>query len=547
MESKAAWERFKTLTKEMADLGAAACLLGIDQAIDMPEKGAERRAEVCGTIAGLFHRLFVAPEYGAAIDALLADPSALPPGWKEVIENAKEELELEKKLTEEFVNAQAAACMACEHQWELAKEASDYSLFLPSFAEVVRYAREAAKLQQPEMPPYDSYLNEYEDGLTMEMVERVLGPVETAMRGLLARLEGVRPVDKVLLAATVQRQREIGRGIAEAFGFDFEGGVLAVSEHPFTAQVHRGDVRITTNYKPEDAMDSALTVAHETGHGLYEQGLPPEFAFVSEGEAASWAQHEAISKTYENMVGRGMPFLTWFFRTFFNTQDEQTAKRHFLAVNAVTTPSFIRIQADQIHYPLHIILRTRLEKRLMEGTLEPADLPAAWNALFTEMFGYAPPDDAHGVLQDSHWSAGMFGYFPCYTLGDIRSVQLYEAAKLAIPGLEEGFARGEFLPLRDWLRENVFKHGATMTAEEIMVLATGKGTDPAAYIAHLTARFEEVHGLEPLAVPDAAPVAIPVAAPVAAADAVSEVMTEAVPQPVLEPVSESVPEPELVR
>lgn len=491
MDFAQALPKFQELTEKMSHLGSVLGLLDADMEISMPKAGGERRGEVVSTVTGILHDLETSPEYAEVLDTLLRHPEELQPEWLKAVQDAKLEYERALLLPKDFVMAQAKAQTECYLAWEQAREASHFPTFLEPFREVVKFARDSVQLIDPHSLPYDVLLDDYEEGLTWDLVSKTVLALQQPLGDLLMRCRESLPQPK--LSLPVARQREINADLLVRLGLDVSGARLSESAHPFSSQIHAGDIRLTTRYFADDALDTILSTVHETGHALYEQGLPAGYEHISVGQAPSLAMHESQSRIYENMIGHSLGFIEWLFRQYGISG---TPAQYWVAVNAVRRPSLIRVSSDELTYPLHIIMRTQLEKSLIEGNLQPQDLPGAWNEASLKLLGEVPPDDARGCLQDSHWSVGMFGYFPCYTLGDIRSAQLYAAALKDLPTLETQFAQGSFTILRDWLGEKVHRRGSMDdSVETLMNSAVGKGTDSTEYLAHLNRRFSELYSL----------------------------------------------------
>lgn len=278
-------------------------------------------------------------------------------------------------------------------------------------------------------------------------------------------------------------------------GFDFEAGRLDVSTHPFTNRFHQGDTRITTRYDEDDLFESLTGTTHETGHGLYEQGLPEAWQGLTVGEAISMGIHESQSRLWENVVGRSKGFCHWLALALQEERHEfDPPERLYEGLNIVR-PSYIRVEADEVTYNLHVCLRFEIELALIEGRLETADLPEAWNAKVKQYLGLEAPDDARGVLQDIHWSLGYFGYFPTYALGNLYALQFYSAAERELPGLQTSFGTGEFRPLRDWLRTNIHQLGSSLTADELVRKVTGEPLSARHFTDYLERKYVDLYRL----------------------------------------------------
>jgi carboxypeptidase Taq len=360
--------------------------------------------------------------------------------------------------------------------------------------------QEAAAIGYTEHP-YDALLDEYEPGATTIEIAHVFAALRKELTPLLgAILESGRKPRRDILERDypVDAQQTFGREAAAAIGFDFEAGRLDVTTHPFCSGIGPGDCRITTRYNPRHFNESFFGILHEAGHGIYEQGLDPDHVGTPLGSACSLGIHESQSRLWENQIGRGRPFWEHFFpraRKAFPEALRRVALDDFLfAVNAVAM-SFIRVEADEATYNLHIILRFELEQALLAGNLEPADVPAAWNEKFQTSFGLTPPTDAQGCLQDIHWSMGGLGYFPTYTLGNLYAAQLMERARRDQGDLEDDFRQGEFGQLRSWLNEKVHRAGQRWRAPELCRRVTGKPLSHKPLMAYLRNKYAPLYGI----------------------------------------------------
>jgi carboxypeptidase Taq len=459
----------RAYVREAEEISAAAALAAWDQRTHMPEKGAEARAKVLGRLERLAFERLVSDRMGELLAAAEAEgPSseverALIRVWKRSYTRHRA---IPPELYQRFVETTARA----EHAWEKAKAASDFALFRPHLAEVVDLVREIAKLVGFQDSPYDALVEEYEPGMTAARLRAILDPLRQELVAFLGELErGQAPLALPRGTYPLEAQRAFCREALAWIGYDFGAGRLDDSVHPFTIGVGPGDVRVTNRYREEDPFPSLFGALHEGGHALYGQGVDPELAWTGLSGGASFGIHESQSRFWENQIGRSLPF--WLYA-------HPHLVRHFSALSG-TAPedvwrhanrverSFIRVEADEVTYNLHICLRFELEVGLIEGRIGVDELPARWNAAMREYLGVTPPDDAHGVLQDVHWSGGMFGYFPSYALGNLYAAQIVAAAEREIPGLWAHVERGEFAPIREWLREKVHRHGQVYLPEDL--------------------------------------------------------------------------------
>jgi len=491
---------YEDLAARFHRIGVIEDALGIlewDQATVMPEGSAPSRAEQVATLSVLRHELLTAPQIGellAASDGAGADAD----GWRAA--NLREMRRTWLHATAvpaDLVDARARADAACELAWRSARADNDYQSLLPSFEEVLRLAREvaAAKAEKLALPPYDALLDGYEPGARSAAIDAVFADLAGFLPGFLQEvLEAQRRRPAPVMPQgpfPVETQNALGRQLMRAVGFDFERGRLDISHHPFCGG-SAGDIRITTRYDEADFTSSLMGVLHETGHAMYEAGLPEAWRYQPVGGALGMSIHESQSLLIEMQVCRSRAFLAYagpLMRKAFDGSGPAWEPENLYRLYTRVEPGFIRVDADEVTYPAHIILRYRLERALIGGDLALADLPAAWNDGMHELLGIVPPDDRQGCLQDVHWPGGDFGYFPTYTMGAIAAAQIYAAARRANPDLEAHIARGEFAPLMGWLHENIHAQGARLVADDLLRAATGSPPDPKVFEQHLKERY----------------------------------------------------------
>ncbi|MBE9603786.1 carboxypeptidase M32 [Acetobacteraceae bacterium H6797] len=493
--STPAYARLKSRFARIAALGEAAAMLHWDASAMMPPGGGAARGEQLAALAGLSHELLLAPETAAD----LAEASADGP-WDEAnLALMRRAYERASVLPVSLVEATARANAACEKIWREARAASDFAMVRPALTEVVRLQRETAQAlaSASGLTPYDALMDSYQRGIGAADVEPIFDAYVAFLVEALPRAEAIQAARPAPIEPhgpfPVAVQRVLGRSMAERAGLDFAHARLDESLHPFCGGTP-SDVRITTRYDEADFAQALLGVLHETGHALYERGLPEAWARQPVGEAAGMAAHESQSLIIEMQASRSDAFLSFLgpelHRAFGGDAAAYSAANLGKLWRRVER-GFIRVEADELTYPAHVILRFRLERALIAGDLEVADLPGAWNEGFSRLLGITPPDDARGCLQDIHWHDGAFGYFPSYTLGAMAAAQLMKAARAAVPGLEEGLARGDMSPLTGWLREKVHAKGSLLGFQDLLREATGKPLDPSDFMAHLRARYLE--------------------------------------------------------
>jgi carboxypeptidase Taq len=490
---KSAYERLTDRFRLIATVGECMSMLGWDASAIMPPGGGAARGDQLATLAVIGHQHLTAPE----VEADLAGAEAQDDWDAANLRLMRHMYRRARALPESLVEAQAKANSNCEKVWRVARGRADFSLVRPHLAEVVRLTREAASAlgEALELTPYDALMDGYQHGVGAADVEPIFAGYEAFLAETLPEVErhqasqprAIQPAGPFPIA----KQEKLCREIAERLGLDFEHARLDQSAHPFSGGTPT-DVRITTRYQEDDFASAILAVVHETGHALYERGLPSAYARQPVGEAAGMATHESQSLIVEMQAFRADPFLSWLGGRLHETFGGPARPYQLDNLGRLwrhVQRSTIRVDADELTYPAHVILRFRLERALIGGELDVADLPAAWAEGMQALLGITPPNDAEGCLQDIHWYDGAFGYFPSYTLGAMSAAQLMEAARAQVPGLEESFGRGDLSLLLAWLRAHVHQVGSRLGLNEILEQATGRKLDPLAFEAHLRRRY----------------------------------------------------------
>ncbi|HEY0946010.1 MAG TPA: carboxypeptidase M32 [Opitutaceae bacterium] len=467
-------------------------LLGWDEQVNLPPDSADQRAEQLALLAELQHAAASAPGIGRALTELEADHT-LTDDQRVVVREARRDYDRVTKLPPEFVAEKARHGSASYHAWADAKARNDFATYAPFLEKHLELARqEAAHLGWGDRP-YDYAIDKHDPGLTAAKIEALFTELQRELVPLVRAIAAspVKADTSMLKGFDVDTQRAFLRDVTEKLGFNYRRGRIDVSLHPF-CEGSGADIRMTTRFDPDNPLDSLFSSIHETGHGLYEQGLPLAAQGTPLGQNAGMAVHESQSRMWENQVARGRAFWRYFeshYRAAFpGPLAHVSPEGLYLAINAVE-PTLVRVDADEVHYNLHILLRFDIERRLFAGTLAVRDLPAAWNALSKELLGLTPPTDREGVLQDVHWSAGAFGYFPSYCLGNMIAAQNWAAAQRALPALEDDFARGDFSRLLAWLRTNIHEQGRRYPALELVRRVTGEDLAPKHLIAYLKERY----------------------------------------------------------
>lgn len=477
----------------IARLGSAAALLGWDQEVNLPSKGQAYRGEVEAQLAGELHKLSTDTAFvglikelntPAVMKQLSSDEQVIV---RETWCDVEKAIMLPTAFVQEFTKLSSQAFGA----WAEARQKSDFSIFKPFLEKVVAMSRQQAEYLGYKESPYDALLDQYEPGLTSKKIDGLFTPLAKELSVLVK--QAARKEQPVLPKAFYDKteQEKLSHEVAAALGYDLNAGRIDISPHPFTVDFHPTDVRITTRYSEDNFWESLGSTIHETGHALYQQGLPVKEFGTPLCEPVSLGIHESQSRIWENFVGKSQAFADYLYpileRYFGKKTINYSAQELHAWLNRVQ-PSFIRVESDEVTYNLHIVLRFEIEKELMEGILKVNDVPAAWNQKMKDYLGLTVTDDAQGCLQDIHWSHGTLGYFPTYTLGNLYAAQLYHKISHDIPGLEKEFAKANFTPFLAWLRKEIHIHGRRFQPEELLERATGEPLNPNYLIEHLKAK-----------------------------------------------------------
>jgi carboxypeptidase Taq len=494
---------FKDHLAVISDLRSAAAVLRWDQETHMPPGGAMGRAMELATLTRLAHEAFISPRTRELLEAAERIAGTLDPDSDDaaLVRMMRRDFDRQAKLPPDFVADRAREASLSTEVWKQARQQNDFPAFQPSLQKMVDFARRTADYLGYTEHIYDALLDLYEPDMKTREVDAVFARLREVtvpfVRAIVARSG---EVDDAILYQEYpeDRQEAFGLAVAQAFGYDLSRGRLDVSAHPFASSFNTGDVRITARYKRRDLGEAVFGIFHEAGHAIYEQGVAPELNRTPLGHGASLGLHESQSRMWENIVGRSRPF--WehalpLLRQHFPDQLRGVDPDAFYrAVNRVE-PSLIRTSADEVTYNLHVMLRFDLEKAMLEGRVTAAGLSAAWNAKMEEYLGVTPPTDADGVMQDIHWSGGSLGYFPTYVLGNVISVQLFEAARATHPSIDAEIGRGRFTTLLGWLRQHVHRHGRKFLPREILQRATGSPLTAEPYLRYLQRKFGEIYGI----------------------------------------------------
>ncbi len=498
-----AYEELIQRVKGIALLGSCASLLHWDHRTYMPPKGARHRAEQITLLSGMVHEQATASIMGELLAEVEGSEVISEPGSPAAV-NVREirrRYDRSTRLPVALVKELAQTTAMARDIWVDARQRSDFALFRPWLETIVGLKRQEAEAVGYAGVPYDALLDDYEPE---ETTTRLTG-LFAELREELAQLVGAlgaskrRPEVSILHREyPVDRQEAFGKAAASTIGFEFEAGRLDATVHPFCSGIGPGDTRLTTRYNPWDFGDAFFSILHEAGHGIYDQGLDPAHYGTPMGRAVSLGIHESQSRLWENLVGRSRPFWEHFFPKVREAFPDALGDVHLdafhFAINEVR-PSFIRVDADEATYNLHILLRYDLEQALISGELKAGDVPGAWNERFKRYFAMTPPDDANGCLQDTHWSGGAIGYFPTYTLGNLYAAQFFLQARTDLGDLDGQFRRGEFAPLKEWLNTTIHRHGQRHRAADLVMAVTGKSLSPHPFVDYLRTKYGPLYGI----------------------------------------------------
>lgn len=495
-----AYNHLREISKNIETLNSIQSILGWDQETYMPPDAEDFRSEQLKTLAGIIHAEQTSPKFKAALEKLIdlktgevLDP-ALGERERAALREWRRAYLLENALPQEFVEAFAQLCSQSMVKWREAKEKNEFSLFAPWLKKIIEAVRKKAEYLQYQEHPYDALLDLYEPGAKTKEIKKLFTNLKSEISTLLKSLKERKQEQGAFLHGSFDsgKQMNFGKELLKDMGFDFRKGRLDLSAHPFSSSAHPTDNRITSRIHPSSLMSHIMATLHEGGHALYEAGLPKEEFGTPLGKAISLGIHESQSRWWETRIGLSTPFWKHYYpklQTTFNGELYSIPfERFYQALNKVN-PSLIRIEADEVTYPLHVILRFELEVELIEGKLEVEDLPRAWNKKMEELLGISPKKDAEGCLQDIHWSMGSFGYFPTYTLGNIYAAQLFETFEKEFPLWKNEVENGNLLFIREWLRENIHRHGMQYQGKELIKRITGKEVSELPYLNYLKGKY----------------------------------------------------------
>jgi len=503
MTATATATAFRDYIRKITHYEQALNLMYWDLRTGAPKKGAELRSEAIGTIASEIFNMNTSDEMARYLDQLSAPEefARLDPVTKQTVTYVRAEYNRNKKIPANRFHRYAVLTSQAETVWEAAKEASDFALFRPYLEEIVAMNQEFIGYWGFGENKYDTLLDIYEPGMTVHHLDAIFGKLrDETVQLVRAIVDSPQHVDTspFLRAFPRAQQRDFSHLMLRRIGYDFGAGRLDETVHPFQTTIHRYDTRVTTKYDVNDFRTALFGTIHEGGHALYEQGIAPELIGTPLSTGTSMGMHESQSRFWENMIGRSLAFWKANFadvQRMFPTQfGNVTLEDFYRGVNDVK-PSLIRIEADEVTYNLHIMIRYEIEKGLINGNLAVKDLPEIWREKMQDYLGVTPDNDADGVLQDVHWSDGSFGYFPSYSLGNIYAAQFADAMEKAIPDCWAQVAQGELSAVKAWLNDNIHRHGKMLRPAEIVQQVTGMGIDASYLVQYLKQKYTDIYGL----------------------------------------------------
>ncbi|MDP5273963.1 carboxypeptidase M32 [Chengkuizengella axinellae] len=494
---------FKEIVQKINHYHEALSVLFWDLRTGAPKKGVEGRSEVIGMLSTEQFNLSTSDQLGECLDQLSETSvfEGLSNVEQRMVTEYKKDYDRNKKIPVDLFKENVILTSQSESVWEEAKEKSDFSLFQPYLEKVVQFKKQFIEYWGVKGTPYDTLLDIYEPDITAKQLDQVFGSLREKLVPLVAQIgeSSNKPNTSFLHQSfSEEKQREFSLFILEEIGYDLGAGRLDKAVHPFMIDLNLRDIRITTNYYPNDITFSLFSSLHEGGHALYEQNISPDLIGTGLCTGASMGIHESQSRFWENMIGRSLPF----WKRYYNHLNEvfpqafsDVSVEDFYRGTNEAKPSLIRIEADELTYNLHVMIRYELEKALFNEDLKVADLPQAWNEKYTEYLGVTPSHDGEGVLQDVHWSGGDFGYFPSYSLGNIYAAQFMNTIQKQLPDFDTYVENGNLQPIKQWLTENIYQYGKLLTPAEILKQVTEEDINPNYLIQYLETKFKGIYGI----------------------------------------------------
>jgi len=492
--------QLKEILAEVSDLDHAARLLDWDQQVNMPARGSEARGHQLGTLGKISHEKFTSEQVGKLLEDLGKEFASSKSNDAALVRVASRKYDKAVRVPSQYISRQAVVIAKAFEAWVEAKGKSDFSIFRPHLEEVVQLVHEYVSFFPSADHPYDTLLDDYEPGMKTAEVKEIFNALRPKQVELLKAIKSAKQVKDDFLHKKYNENKVWGLGekVITKFGYDFSRGRQDKAPHPFETSFSVNDVRITNRFEEGNPFANLFSAMHESGHAMYEQGSNPAYERTPLAGGTSLAVHESQSRMWENLVGRSLPFWEYFFpelkKAFPSQLDGVSAKSFYKAINKVT-PSFIRVNADEATYNMHVMLRLEIEIGIVENKFAIKDLPEIWNAKMQDYLGVVPPNDAQGVLQDVHWSNGLMGYYSTYALGNLVSAQLWEKINADITDLEDQIRKGKFDSLLGWLREKIHIHGHKYDPQVLVKKITGSKIDSAAYVRYLTKKYSDIYGL----------------------------------------------------
>jgi carboxypeptidase Taq len=493
------YEKYKSKMRLIADVKNANAILQWDQETYLPPKGASFRGQQISSLSEISHRLFSEEELGTILKELL-NKDDLSAGQKKNVGKTYEDYQKNKKYTSEFVRKLSEQINKTFHSWIESRKQNSFSVYEKDLDALIQLKKQETEILGYEHHPYNALLDEFEKGATVDLLDKTFSDLLPTLKDILDKILKQSQVDSSFLNQHFpkQQQWEWGMHLIKRLNFDFDAGRQDISEHPFSVSFNRSDVRITTRIDEEDFGNMTWSCIHETGHALYEQGLPEEQYGLPLGEACSYSIHESQSRLWENNVGRSKKFWQHYYPVLQQYFPEQfrnlSIDQFYRGINKVQ-PSLIRTEADELTYHFHVYIRYELEKKLIDGAITTHDIPAYWNEHYRNLMTVNVPDDKQGCLQDVHWSHGSFGYFPTYSLGSFYAAQFYAEAVSETPTLESDIEKGDTSLLLNWLRQKVHSKGRFFTSEELCKNITGTGLDVSYFVRYLLDKYTSIYNL----------------------------------------------------
>ncbi|WP_269103541.1 carboxypeptidase M32 [Paenibacillus sp. EPM92] len=499
----AKWALFKSYLKKMKSYEEAIGLIYWDMRTGAPKKGIAQRSEVVGELSGELFRMSVSDEMGAFLDYFLQEDNhgQLSRTDRKIVSECKKEFDRSKKIPPQRYQEYVVLTSQAEAAWEEAKDKADFASFQPYLEKIVAMNHEFIDLWGYEGHKYNTLLDMYEPGMTVAKLDQVFGALREQVVPLLSAIQASphRPDTSFLKQQfDKEKQKKFSLFILEQMGYDFAAGRLDETVHPFATGLNPGDVRITTRYLPDDVNSALFGTIHEGGHALYEQNISLELVGTPLCTGTSMGIHESQSRFWENTIGRSRAFWSRYYsdlqQHYPGQFDRVEAEAFYRATNEVK-PSLIRIEADELTYNLHIMVRYEIEKALFDGSVRVSDLPEVWNEKYRDYLGVVPSHNGEGVLQDVHWSGGAFGYFPSYALGNMYAAQIARTLDRELGGTDALVAEGRLLPIKEWLSDKIYQYGKSLTPSEIIMQVTGEELNPSYLVEYLRAKYSDIYKL----------------------------------------------------